>query len=123
MENEFIHLIGKMGERGSLLIMCHIIVAHFVLLNKLFIDCRQRCESLTLLDNPKKDIHLYSRTFPSSSSFPLYINPDYSTHTFLLQTTQQFTESADRIFNRPDISLIISQGTPRTLLFMMLSEL
>ena len=68
-------------------------------------------------------IQLYIRTFPSSSSLSLYVNPPYSTHTFLLQTVQQFTESLDRMLNTLDTSLIISQGTLRPLWPMMLSEL
>ena len=68
-------------------------------------------------------IQLCIRTFSSSSFLSLYVNRPYSTHTFLLQTVQQFTESLDRMLNTLDTSLIISQGTLRPLWPMMLSEL
>ena len=95
--------------------MCHIILAWFFLINMLFINYRQSCESLILSDNSKKkkDIQLCSRSFLSSSSLPLYINHPYSTHTFLPQTAQQFTEPLERMVNTPDTSLITSQANRR----------
>ena len=70
-------------------------------------------------------IQLSIRPFPSStSSLSLHVTPPpYSTHTFLLQTAQQFTEPLDTMLNTLDTSLIISQGTLRPLWPMMLSGL
>ena len=57
----------------------------------------QSSDSLVLSDNPnKKMIQPYNRTFSISFSLPLYVNPPYSTHTFFLQTAQQFTECLDK---------------------------
>ena len=86
------------------------------MINKLIINYSHSCESLILSDNPKKKmIQLYTRTFPISSSLPLYINPPYSTHTFFLQTAQQFTERLDRMLHTPVTSLITSQTPARPL--------
>ena len=68
-------------------------------------------------------IQVYTRTFPSSSSPPLYVNPSYFYPYFSLQTAQQFTECLDRMLSTPDISLITSQGTPRPPWPKMLSGL
>ncbi|KAK3772625.1 hypothetical protein RRG08_006756 [Elysia crispata] len=38
-------------------------------------------------------------------------------------TAQQFTECLDRMLNQPDISLITSEDTPKSLWLIMLSEL
>ncbi|KAK3742069.1 hypothetical protein RRG08_059600 [Elysia crispata] len=38
------------------------------------------------------------------------------------KTTQQLTERLDRMLNKPDVSLITSQNTLRSLWLMMLSE-
>ena len=58
-------------------------------------------------------IQVYTRTFPSSPSPPLYVNPSYFHPYFSLQTAQQFTETLDRMLSMPGTSLITSQGTPR----------
>ena len=86
------------------------------MINKLFINYSHNCESLILSDNPKKKmIQVHTRTFSISSSLPLYINPPYSTHTFFLQTAQQFTERRDWMLHAPVTSLITSQATARPL--------
>ena len=91
------------------------------MINKLFINYYQSCESLVLSDNPnKKMVQLYTRTFSISSSLPLYVNSPYSTHTFFLQTAQQFTECLDRMLHTPVTSLITSQATARPLWSVML---
>ena len=46
--------------------------------------------------------------YPASSSLPLYVTLHYSTHNFLLQTTEQIKERLDRMLNTPDTSLIIT---------------
>ena len=108
--------------RGSVLLLFHINLAWFCLMiNKLFINYSHSCESLILSDNPKKKmIQVYTRTFSISSSLPLYINPPYSTHTFFLQTAQQFTERLGRMLHTLVTSLITSQATVRPLWFIML---
>ena len=68
-------------------------------------------------------IQVYTRTFLSSSSPPLYVKPSYFHPYFSLQTAQQFTESLDRMLSTPDTSLITSQGTPRPPWPKMVSEL
>ena len=90
------------------------------MLNKLFINYSHSCESLILSDNPKKKmIQVYTRTFSISSSLRLYINPPQSTHTFFLQTAQQFTERLDMMLHTPVTSLITSQATARPLWSIM----
>ena len=94
------------------------------MINKLSRNYSHSCESLILSDNPKKKmIQVHTRTFSISSSLPLYINPPYSTHTFFLQTAQQFTECLDRMLHTPVTSLITSQATARLLWSIMLFEL
>ena len=91
------------------------------MINKLFRNYCQSCEILVLSDSPnKKMIQLYTRTFSFSSSLPLYVNPPYSTHTFFLQTAQQFTERLDRMLHTPVTSFITSQATARLLWSIML---
>ena len=68
-------------------------------------------------------IQVYTRTFPSFSSPPIYVNPSYFHSYFSLQTAQQFTQRLDRMLSTPDISLITSQGTPRPPWPKMLSGL
>ena len=68
-------------------------------------------------------IQVYTRTFPYSSSPPFYVNTSYFHPYFSLQTAQQFTERLDRMLSTPDISLITSQGTPRSPWPKMLSGL
>ena len=96
------------------------------MINKLFINYCQNCESLLLSDNPnKKMIQQYTRTFSFSSSLPLYVNPPYSTHTCFLQSAQQFTECLERrdwMLHTPVTSLITSQATARPLWSIMLFE-
>ena len=90
-------------------------------INKLFINYCQSCEILVLSDSPnRKTIQLYTRTFSISSSLPLYVNPPDSTHTFFLQTAQQFTEGLDRMLHTPVTSLITSQATARPMWSIML---
>ena len=90
------------------------------MINKLFINYSHSCESLILSDNPnKKMIQVHTRTFFISSSLPLYVNPPDSTHTFFLQTAQQFTEGLDRMLHTPVTSLITSQATARPLWSIM----
>ena len=89
-----------MGDREApSCFFCHSSLAWFCLMiNKLFRNYCQSCEIFVLSDSPNiKMIQLYTRTFSFSSSLPLYVNPPYSTHTFLLQTAQQFTERLDRM--------------------------
>ena len=91
------------------------------MIKMLFRNYSHSCQSLILSDNPKKKIiQVYTRTFSISSSLPLYINPPYSTHTFFLQTAQQFTECLDRMLHTPVTSLITSQATARPLWSTML---
>ena len=114
MENEFIHLIWKMGGRGSLLLFWHIILAWFCLMEQAIYKL------LSELWVIKTVSYIPEHFLPPP--LPLCLNPPYSTHTFLLQTTQQLTEGLDRMLNKPDISLITSQNTLRSLWLMMLSE-
>ena len=122
MGHEFIHLICKTGDRGSFLLLFHIIVTWFCLIEH---TVHKSPSDLSIRsDNPKNMIiQVYTRTFPSSSSPPLYVNPSYFHPYFSLQTAEQFTERLDRMLSTPDISLITSQGTPRPPWPKMLSGL